>query len=100
MNIGSREISSRTRQRKGSSPGLHPAPIGALNEDTASDCQDRALADLALAATMDTINGRLQMERSAKSWMARADSLQSDQSEEHRSRLRAEWNDDEDDLAP
>lgn len=72
----------------------------APSEDTVRGCQDRALADLAIAATMDTLNGRLRMERSARSWTARANSLEEDQSAEHRSKLYAEWHEEEDGASP
>lgn len=47
-----------------------------LAADTVVGCRDRAAADLLAAAGMSTMNGRLRMEASAKSWSARADLLQ------------------------
>ena len=67
-------------------------------EDTVEGCEGRASADLILAATMDTENGRLRMERSARSWTARASLLEGEGAEAHLAMLRTEWADDEDTL--
>ena len=45
-------------------------------QDTAGGCRDRATADLALAATMDTDNRRLRFEQSAAAWSQRAQMIQ------------------------
>jgi hypothetical protein len=65
----------------------------AAPEDTIEGCEDRASADLARAAEMDTRNGRAGMERSARSWTDRAELLREerDSSAAHRAHLRAEW---------
>lgn len=44
-------------------------------QDTAAGCRARAAADLATAATMDTVNGRQKLEHSASTWSARGDLL-------------------------
>jgi hypothetical protein len=66
-------------------------------EDTVAGCEGRASADLARAAAMDTENGRLRMERSAKSWTERATLLEDEGGEAHLAKLRAEWKDGDDD---
>ena len=76
----------------------NPSTSISQSEDTASGCRDRAQADHLLAMTMDPGNQRGQMEGSARSWNARADMLDK---EEHlaptrRARLKAEWEDGED----
>ncbi len=79
---------------KASRSGISPPPrqqAALAVEDTVEGCQARASADLVLASTRDTDNGRLQMERSARFWTARAKLLEADRSEEHRVALRAEW---------
>ena len=96
MTIGVR-ASHAKRSSRNRSPTVSQPTTGVLVEDTVSGCQDRALADLAIAATMDTANGRLRMERSASSWLARANWLETEHSTAHRSRLRVEW--DEEDVS-
>ena len=44
--------------------------------DTVIGCRERALSDLALAATMGTRNGQLRMEHSAAVWDTRANLIQ------------------------
>ena len=79
MTIGVR-ASHAKRSSRNRSPTVSQPTTGVLVEDTVSGCQDRALADLAIAATMDTANGRLRMERSASSWLARANWLETEHS--------------------
>lgn len=43
--------------------------------DTESGCRERAAADEVLAGGADTAHGRMQFERSAASWTARADDI-------------------------
>jgi len=62
-------------------------------QDTIEGCRLRASADLILARAMDTANGRLRLERSAQSWLARASLLEKETSD--RSAVRAEWDADE-----
>ena len=42
-------------------------------QDTEAGCRERAAADFAQAAGMDTANGRLRLEHSGASWASRAD---------------------------
>ena len=100
MTSGRREKPPGRGKRKETSTSLEEPSRIALSEDTVRGCQDRALADFAMAATMDTLNGCLRMERSARSWTARANSLEGEQSGEHRSRLHAEWHEEEDGASP
>lgn len=44
-------------------------------QDTEAGCRERAAANLAQAATMDTAHGRGRLEHSAASWTTRADLL-------------------------
>jgi hypothetical protein len=46
------------------------------SRDTAEGCRDRASADLAQAGTMNTVNGRQVLEKSAASWTTRAELLE------------------------
>lgn len=66
-------------------------------EDSVAGCEGRASDDLARAADMDTENGRRRMERSAKSWAARATLLEGESGEAHLAKLRAEWAEGDDD---
>lgn len=60
-----RAVPSMASPRSGKAPG-----------DTVVGCRARAAADLAMAATMDTLNGRRRFEHSAATWNARAGFLQ------------------------
>jgi hypothetical protein len=67
------------------SPGSHPPA------DTAAGCHDRARSDHEAAAGMDTENGRLRMEKSARSWTERATLLEGEDEVSYRAVLKAEW---------
>ena len=76
--------------------GAQPRRAKALH-DTAGGCRDRALADLASAASTGTQNVRLRFERSAAAWTQRADMIQRlDESfEARRTAASAIWAEDE-----
>jgi hypothetical protein len=65
------------------SGAIHPFPTtagasrqtGAKKRDTSEACRARASADLLKSVTMLTANERLVLERSASSWIVRADLL-------------------------
>ena len=60
-------------------------------EDTAAGCHGRASADREAASAMDTENGRLRMENSARSWTERATLLEGEDGLSYRATLKAEW---------
>ncbi len=66
--------------------------------DTAIGCHGLAAADLERASLMDTVNGRLRLERSASAWTSRAQLIQrlDDGFAARRALARAEWKDGED----
>jgi hypothetical protein len=65
--------------------------------DTAEGCRGLAVADLARAALMDTVNGRRRLESSALSWNSRADLIQrlDDSFDARQAAAAAEWQDGE-----
>lgn len=60
---------------KGSTLNPSPGPLLKQRRDTAEGCRDRATADLLEAVTMRTAHGRHMLERSAASWILRAEQL-------------------------
>ena len=76
---------SQTRSSAGAGAPLAPAERSRMErlpqrgkqaQDTVAGCRERAAADLARAAAMDTAQRRATLDRSAAAWTARGDLLQ------------------------
>lgn len=58
------------------SASVGPARKKPNKRETSVVCRERAAADLLASAAMINVNQRLRLEKSAESWMLRADILQ------------------------
>ena len=89
-----KHVPAASTMEKNSTGGseIRSKPRESAPQDTIEGCRLRASADMILAGAMDTENGRLRLERSAQSWIARASLLGKETSD--RSAARAEWDAD------
>ena len=74
---GQHHIPAGAGRPKKAPPAGVASPPEKEARDTVEGCRERAAQDLLQAAGSDTGNGRQKFERSASSWTARADQIES-----------------------